>query len=71
LDSFGEGVGGNMITNKKNSMKNMKMVARGNKFLTPSRPKSISSHSSLCDIWGFGKNVQELQWGKSSHINSP
>jgi len=57
LDSFGEGVGGNMITNKMNSVKTMKMVARGNKFLVPSRPKSISSPSSFYDIWGFGKNI--------------
>jgi hypothetical protein len=70
LDSFGEGVGGNMITDKINSVKNMKMVARGNKFLAPSRQKSISSPSSFCDIWGFGKNVQEPQQEKSMHINS-
>jgi len=57
LDSFGEGVGGNMITNKMNLVKTMKMVARGNKFLVPSRPKSISSPSSFYDIWGFGKNI--------------
>jgi len=57
LDSFGEGAGRNMFTNKMNLVKNMKMMARGNKFLAPSRPKSISSPSSLCDIWGFGKNI--------------
>jgi hypothetical protein len=57
LDSFGEGVGRNMITDKMNSMKNMKMATRGNKFFAPSRPKSISSLGLFCDIWGFGKNV--------------
>jgi hypothetical protein len=57
LDSFGEGVGGNMITYNMNLVKNMKMATRGKKFLAPSRPKSIFSLSSFCDIWGFGKNV--------------